>query len=79
MGLTVTLDRAAGKAELRKADWSMSIAIADLPVWVRRYRALWSRKPNRPFGTDTSTPGPWAGFYEHDLRALERATKEAGI
>lgn len=79
MGLTVTLDRAAGKAELRKADWSMSIAIADLPVWVRRYRALWSRKPNRPFGTDTSTPGPWAGFYEYDLRALERATKEAGI
>lgn len=78
MPLTVTLDRAAGTATLRKGDWAMVIAIADLPVWTARYRAFWARKPNKPFGADTTTPGPWAGFYADDLRALERATKEAG-
>lgn len=75
--LTVTLDRAAGTAVLRKGAWSQTVPLADLPIWCRLYRNLWARKPNRTFGTDTTTPGPWAAFYEQDLRALERANKEA--
>lgn len=76
-GLVVTIDRAGGVARMDKGAWSQVVPLADLPRWVRLYRGLWARKPNKAFGADTATPGPWAGFYEDDLRALERALREA--
>lgn len=70
--MIITLDRAAGTAELKKTSWSTRVAIADLPRWWRFTRALWSRGAKRK-----DQPGPWARFYEEDLRALERAIEEA--
>jgi len=69
--LTITLDRAAGVAELRKTLWSARVSIEDLPGWLRRYRRLWSRGSKKE-----DQPGPWARFYEADLAALEAAVAE---
>ena len=70
--MNITLDRAAGAAELRKGAWSARIPIADLPAWRDFYRRLWRR------GAKTKTgPGPWARFYEDDLNALEHAVSAA--
>lgn len=77
--LTVTLDRPAGTARLQKDDWGLTVPIGDLPRWSKLYRGLWARKPKGNFGKDITTPGPWAGFYEEDMRALERAVREAGL
>lgn len=76
--LTVTLDRVAGTAELRKRLWAVTIPAAGLRDWAALYRRLWSR-PAKDKGPswDTSKPGPWAGHYENDMRALERAAREA--
>ncbi|MCA2012412.1 hypothetical protein LCM17_13015 [Cereibacter sphaeroides] len=72
--LTVTLDRAAGAAELRKGAWVTRIPIADLPGWRDFYRRLWRR------GAKTKTgPGPWARFYDDDLTALEDALSAASV
>lgn len=75
--LTVTLDRAAGMADLRKGTWVARVAIPDLPRWLALYRGLWSRKPKRPFDPRDRLPGPWADHYERDVRALEAAVREA--
>lgn len=73
--LTVTLDRDAGTAELARDDWRQVVPIGGLRAQLRFYRQLWSRKAK---GTpDEKTPGPWAGFYEESVRALERAVREA--
>lgn len=73
--LTITLDRDAGTAVMAKDDWRQVIPIAGLRAQLRFYRQLWSRKPK---GTpNEKTPGPWAGFYADDVRALERAVREA--
>lgn len=69
--LTITLDRAAGVAELRKDRWFARIPISDLPRWRDLYRRLWARGSKTKNG-----PGPWARFYEDDLRAFERALTE---
>ncbi|MBN8294965.1 hypothetical protein JI664_23565 [Rhodobacter sp. NTK016B] len=69
--LTVTLDRAAGAAELRKDSWSTRVSITDLPRWHDLYRRLWARGSKT-----TNGPGPWARFYEADLRALDAALTE---
>lgn len=76
--LIITLDRAAGTAELRKGDWWQVVPITDLPKQMRFYRGLWARKPNGKAQTNDKTPGPWARFYEVDLRAIEAAIREAG-
>lgn len=76
--LVVTLDRAAGTALLSKRFWGATIPAADLPGWASLYRRLWSRPAkDKGAGWDTSKPGPWAGNYENDMRALERAAREA--
>lgn len=75
--LTITFDRPAGTVEMRKALWWQVVPIADLPRWLRLYRGFWSRKPDaKGRAPDLKTPGPWAAFYEDDLRALEAAVKE---
>lgn len=71
--LTITIDRAAGVAEMRKDAWSQRIPIADLPRWRDLYRRLWSRGAKTKDG-----PGPWARFYADDLAALDRVIDEAG-
>jgi hypothetical protein len=76
--LTVTLDRAAGTAELRKRLWAVTIPAADLAGWAALYRQLWSRPAkDKGAGWDIRKAGPWAGHYENDMRALERAAREA--
>lgn len=69
--LTIMLDRAAGAAELRKDSWSTRVAIIDLQRWRDLYRRLWARGSRTKNG-----PGPWARFYEADLRALDAALTE---
>lgn len=71
--LTVQIDRASGAAILRKAYWLRRVALADLPAQLTFYRALWSRGARGP-----NRPGPWAHFYDDDIRALEAAIREAG-
>lgn len=71
--LTITLDRAAGVAELRKDLWSVRVSIADLQSWQCLYRRLWARGSKAQNG-----PGPWARFYEADLTALDAAVEEVG-
>ncbi|MCA2014394.1 hypothetical protein LCM17_23085 [Cereibacter sphaeroides] len=66
--LTITLDRAAGAADLRKDAWSARIPITDLPAWRDLYRRLRDRGSKPKNG-----PGPWARFYEADVRAIEDA------
>lgn len=71
--LEITLCRETGTALMCKAGWSERIPIADLPRKLRFYRSLWSR------GSKVKgDPGPWAGHYEQDLRALVAAIREAG-
>lgn len=74
---TVTLDRAAGTAELRRGSWSQRVPISALPDQLQFYRSLWSRKRDQKGRSDLTTPGPWARYYEDAVRALERAIKEA--
>lgn len=75
--LRVEIDRAAGRARMCKGDWQQSVPGEDLVKWLRLYRALWSRKPSSKGTTaNDKNPGPWAGFYEDDVRALECAVKE---
>lgn len=70
--LTITIDHAANTAEMRKALWTQRVAIDDLAGWLRFYRGLWAR------GSKVKgEPGPWARFYEQDVRALEAAVREA--
>jgi hypothetical protein len=71
-GMTVTLDRAAGTAELRLPSWSRVIPIGELRAELEFYRRLWGRGSKVKNG-----PGPWARFYEADVRALEAAVREA--
>ena len=42
--LTITLDRAAGTAEMRRGQWHQTVPISDLPRQLRFYLGLWSRK-----------------------------------
>lgn len=70
--LTVTLDRATGTADLRKDGWSQRVAIADLGRWRALYRGLWSRGAKKP-----TEPGPFARFYDDDIRVLDAAIREA--
>lgn len=71
-GMTVTLDRQAGTALLQLTSWSGVIPIADLRGELEFYRRLWGRGSKVKNG-----PGPWARFYEADVRALEAAVREA--
>lgn len=71
--LTVTIERATGSAVLRKATWSRRLALADLPRQLAFYRGLWSRRGRKP-----NEAGPWARFYDDDIRVLEAAIREAG-
>lgn len=66
--LTITLDRAAGAAELRKDAWSARIAITALPAWRDLYRRLRDRGSKPKNG-----PSPWARFYDADVQAIEEA------
>lgn len=76
--LRVTLDRALGVARLEKRHWALEVPVTDLRRWAALYRRLWSR-PAKSKGSaqDLTRPGPWAEHYENDMRALERAAREA--
>lgn len=69
--LSVTIDRAAGMADLRKGRWSVRVPIAALPGYRALYRRLWARGSKI-----ADRPGPWARFYQEDLRALDAALDE---
>lgn len=71
--MIITLDRAVGAAEMRKGAWSQRVPITDLPKWRALYRRLWARGSKT-----TSDPGPWARFYDDDLRVLDLAIQNAG-
>lgn len=74
--ITITLDAPTRTAAMAKAAWSQTVPLADLPGWLALYRRLWSRLPDgkKPV---PGKPGPWAEFYEADVRALERAVRQA--
>lgn len=72
MSLTITLDRAAGVAVLAKGGWRHRLALEDLRHWRDLYSKLWGRGAKRP-----GAPGPWASFYDDDLRRLTAAVQEA--
>ncbi len=72
----LTVTRTGDRVHLAKARWSQTIALADLPARLQLYRCLWARKPGRPFREKPVTPGPWARFYEDDLRVLDAALKD---
>lgn len=77
MPVRVTIDHAARTATLQMTSWSATFPISDLPAQLRFYRRLWARQPNHKGQLDLTKPGPWAGFYEETVRALECAVREA--
>jgi hypothetical protein len=74
--MTITLDATSRTARLAKASWSNVIPLADLPKWLKLYRGLWSRLSGGK-KSEPGKPGPWAEFYDADVRALERAVRAA--
>lgn len=69
--LTVTLDRAAGTAQLAAGGWSETIPLGLLRARLGFYRGLWSRGSKTKGG-----PGPWAAQYEQRVQALTAALRE---
>lgn len=74
--MTITLDPTNRTASMAKATWAQVVPLAELPAWLKLYRGLWARLPDgkKPV---PGKPGPWADFYEADLRAIERAVRAA--
>lgn len=74
--MTITLDATSRTACMAGGIWSQTVPIGDLPKWLRLYRELWSRLPSgkKPV---LGKPGPWARYYEADVRALEHAVRQA--
>lgn len=74
--MTITLDPVARTAFMAGGTWSQTVPLADLPGWLKLYRNLWSRLPDGK-KLVPGKPGPWARFYEADVRALEAAVRAA--
>ncbi|GLS87700.1 hypothetical protein GCM10010873_26740 [Cypionkella aquatica] len=74
--MTITLDATTRTASMAGGTWSQTVPLADLPNWLALYRRLWSRLPDgkKPV---PGKPGPWARFYDADVRALEAAVRQA--
>lgn len=49
----------------------MEVAVEELAKWLAFYRRMWSRGAANP-----GQPGPYARFYEADVRALEDAVRK---
>lgn len=65
---------ADGKAVTHsKGSWSETFPISALPDRLTLYRGLWHR------GGKKGEPGPYARFYEADIKALERVEKMAKV
>ena len=74
--MTITLDATNRTAFMAGGTWSQTVPLADLLGWLKLYRNLWARLPDgkKPV---PDKPGPWAVFYEADVRALEGAVRKA--
>ena len=74
--MTITVDPITRTAFMAGGTWSQTVPLADLPKWLKLYRELWSRLPGgkKPV---PGKPGPWARFYDADVRALEAAIRQA--
>lgn len=68
--MKATLSADGKSLRMSRGQWSMTIPVEEVPKWLDFYRGLWGRGAKAP-----GQPGPWAVFYEENVKALEFVTR----